>query len=94
MSNTWIQALKQWNTINSPQTWCIPRSGTVDHETVRALQKQIESDKNKRDTPELDVDVAIHKPKKSIRFIPDSDDDDFSGSSDSDDSMLQCAFFF
>ena len=41
MANSWIQALKKWNA-KKGGTWCVPKKGTADHETVMKIKAKIE----------------------------------------------------
>ena len=38
-ANTWVQALKQWNTKQRTGMWCIPKRGSAAHAEVRAMMK-------------------------------------------------------
>jgi hypothetical protein len=52
---TWIQALKEWN--GKRGTWCIPRSGTLEHAQVLKLMGKPVEGKVKQMKAELESKI-------------------------------------
>ena len=64
---TWIESLKIWN--QSQDKWCIPKSGTAEHDQVKAIMKgepPVQKKKAKKDEVDQNLILAekrVRKPK-------------------------------
>ena len=64
MPNSWVQALKQWNSKNNPHMYCIPKKGTSEHATVTVMKNTIQAPKPKPPTPKPKELTKIQKLKE------------------------------
>jgi hypothetical protein len=45
-NNSWIDALKEWNSRHNKGSFCVPKKGTVDHAAVKEIQDRIKTKKS------------------------------------------------
>jgi hypothetical protein len=65
MVNSWITALKQWNSKQPSGNWCVPKKGTKDYEEVRKFMGGSSSEPSKVE------DKNQKKPAKSKMKKPE-----------------------
>ena len=80
-ANTWMSALTQWNNSNSG-AWCIPKRGSDEYKSVKAIQMKIKSKKHHKRFREAafgsqaPTKQASSKKKRRIRDDSDADEED------------------
>ena len=69
MVNSWITALKQWNSKQPSGNWCVPKKGTKDYEEVRKYMggSSSESSKVEDKKERKDKKSKMKKPEGAVK---------------------------